>query len=111
MLKRLTGFIFCLILVSFLAPRPISGKTYIVKRGNNLQETFDFASDGDTVFIGEKTFEANRMDFVDSLCGNCTDHKTNVNASYGFLIKNKSLIIIGLNRRESILQTNAGYGL
>ena len=113
MLIRLTGFILCfffLFCFSILVPSVASGKTFMVKRGNNLQETLDYASNGDTIFIGTKTFEAKPIQFVDSLCGNCTDHKTEVNASYGFLVKNKSLIIVGLDRNKSILQTNAGYG-
>ena len=83
----------------------------MIERGSDLQATIDYASDGDTIIIGTKIFEAVPTEFIDSLCGNCTEHRTPVRASYGFLIKNKSLHLIGSDRRETVLETNAGYGL
>jgi hypothetical protein len=83
----------------------------MIERGSDLQATIDYASDGDTIIIGAKTFEAMPTEFIDSLCGNCTEHQTPVSASYGFLIKNKSLHLIGADRRGTVLETDAGYGL
>lgn len=89
----------------------VLGRTLTVERGSNLQATIDYASDGDTIIVGIRTFGAVPTDFIDSLCGNCTKHKTAVSASYGFIIKDKSLHLVGIGRDKSVLKTNAGYGL
>ncbi len=94
----------------FLVP-VLSARTLQVERGNNLQASIDFANDGDTLIIGAKTFHAKPVEYIDSLCGNCLEHKTPSQASYGFIVKNKSLYIIGVDRKKSVLETGAGYGL
>lgn len=81
------------------------------ERGEDLQSLIDYASDGDTIIIMEKRAEARRTEFIDPLCGNCLDQTTDVEASYGFIIKDKSLTIIGTDRENSVLVTNAGYGV
>jgi hypothetical protein len=82
-----------------------------VERGNNLQAVINHASDGDTLKLGAKTFEARPTRFVEPLCGNCTETQTEVHASYGFIVKNKGLVIVGANRVQTKLVTKAGYGL
>ncbi len=89
----------------------LSARTLQVERGSNLQASIDYAADGDTLIIGAKTFYAVPVDFVDSLCGNCTEHKTHAQASYGFVVKNKSLYMIGSDKKKSVLESGAGYGL
>lgn len=84
---------------------------HYVKNGSNLQFAIDKALSNDTLFIDKGTFSANKVIFTDSLCGNCQQHQTNIKASYGFIIKDKSLCLIGSSRQESRLITNAGYGL
>lgn len=113
MYGRKAGFIFALSMVFgfIFLPSDLSGRTLTVERGNDLQATIDHAESGDTIKIGPKTLEAAHRGFVDSLCGNCTEHKTPVRASYGYIIMNKSLCIMGSDRHKSILETNAGYGL
>ncbi len=67
--------------------------------------------DNDTILIGPKVFETSPKMFIDSLCGNCPEHRTPVEASFGFLVYGKSLHLIGENRKETKLVTNAGYGI
>jgi hypothetical protein len=82
-----------------------------VERGSDLQSVLDFASDGDTLLLGAKTFEAKPTPFTDPLCGNCLDARTSVKASVGFSIKGKGLTILGADRAKTRLVTGAGYGL
>lgn len=87
------------------------GTVLTFKRGDNLQTVIDYANDGDTIIVGARITEANPSQFTDPLCGNCQEQRTAVSASTGFVIKNKSLVIIGEDRDQSILVTNAGYGV
>ena len=103
------GFLLCLF--PAILPREGAARTLTIERGSDLQGVIDYASDGDTILIGEKTIEANPVSFHDSLCGNCAEQKTVTRARYGFIIRNKSLHLIGTDRKKSILQTNAGYGV
>ncbi len=82
-----------------------------VERGSDLQGIINYADNGDTLFLGAKTFEVRPTPFTDSLCGNCLNPHTPVPASYGFILKGKALVIIGQDRRLTRLVTNAGYGL
>ncbi len=87
-----------------------SAETLSVEKGDNLQSVLNLAQDGDTVILSANTFQANPIAFTDSLCGNCLDPKTPVSATVGFMIKNKSLVIVGIDRRVCKLVTMAGYG-
>lgn len=69
------------------------------------------ASDGDVLNILPGTYEAEPTPFVEPLCGNCEDHRTEVEASYGFLISGKSIHLIGRGPNRPRLVTNAGYGV
>ncbi len=102
-------FLIFLLLIGFYSS--VSAGIIPVKDGSNLQSAINKASDNDTLLIEEGTFSANRTIFIDSLCGNCRQHQTFIDASYGFIIKDKSLCLIGSDRQKSILITNAGYGL
>lgn len=86
-------------------------ETHSVEKDENLRSVLNLAEDGDTVVLSANTFQANPWAFTDSLCGNCLDPKTPVKATVGFMVKNKSLVIIGIDRRVSKLVTLAGYGL
>jgi hypothetical protein len=85
--------------------------TFTVERGSDLQAVIDHAADGDTLVLGAKDFAASSRSFTDPLCGNCTDPQTPVTASYGFIIKDKGLVILGTSRSATRLITNAGYGV
>jgi hypothetical protein len=93
----------------------VAGNSYAkkltVEIGSDLQSVINFAADGDTLILGAKAFEAAGRDFRDRLCGNCLDPLEGADASYGFVVKDKSLVIIGSDRTETILITNAGYGV
>ncbi len=93
------------------ATTPVLADTVKIRNGSDLQKALDLTSDGDTVLIAEGVYEAATSDFVDSLCGNCLEHRTPVSASFGFIVAGKSLHIIGKNRGRTILVTNSGYGL
>jgi len=88
-----------------------SARTLTVERGSDLQSVIKFAADGDTLILAAKSFEANPSEFIDPLCGNCQKPTTSVVASTGFVIKDKSLIIIGRSRGRTRLVTGAGYGV
>lgn len=86
-------------------------KVVIVKYGDNLQEIIDQSSDGDTLIINEGDYKASPTPFLEKECGNCIEHLTDVNATYGFIVSGKSLNIFGKNPFKTRLITNAGYGL
>lgn len=75
-----------------------------------LQAIIERAADGDTLLLGEGVFSAEPTSFIDSLCGNCGEHVTMVEATTGFVIRNKGLVVVGRGRGKTILETNAGYG-
>lgn len=77
----------------------------------DLQRAFDSAVDGDTIIIATGRYESKPYAFPETLCGNCQEHKTDVDASRGFLIEEKGLTIIGAGADSTILVTNAGYGV
>ncbi|MDP3024427.1 MAG: right-handed parallel beta-helix repeat-containing protein [candidate division Zixibacteria bacterium] len=77
----------------------------------DLQNAFDQAKDGDTIFIFQGTYEAKPQEYIEELCGNCQEHKTRVNATRGFLVENKGLSIIGSGKDATTLVTKAGYGV
>ncbi len=89
----------------------VGAATLTVERGSDLQRIINYAASGDTIMIGAKAFTAVGTPFTDPLCGNCQEGITAVPASYGFVIRGKSLTLIGRDRTESRLETNAGYGL
>ncbi len=100
-------------LVLVLSLLAISGQASVltIERGSDLQAVINHASDGDTLRLGAKTFEARPTQFVEPLCGNCTETVTDVAASYGFIIKDKGLVVVGQGVDQTKLVTNAGYGL
>lgn len=77
----------------------------------NLQKLIDESTDGGTLLLEPGIYEADPVNYTDSLCGNCMEHKTMVHGSRGFIIKNKSLHIKGIDKNKVILKTNAGYGV
>lgn len=77
----------------------------------DLQKAINQAKSGDTLILAASTFTANPTTFIESLCGNCLDPKTPVAATYGFIIKDKALTIVGSDRAGTRLVTKAGYGV
>jgi len=99
------------VVVASLLALEVRPATLTVDRGSDLQAIIDYASDGDTLVLGAKEFQASPRKFTDPLCGNCEDPRTEVSASYGFIIRNKGLIVIGADRMKTVLITRAGYGV
>jgi hypothetical protein len=81
------------------------------KAGADLQAAFDRASTGDTIRIGPGRYQASPTPFDEDLCGNCLEHRTRVNATCGFLVAGKALIIAGAGADSTVLVTGAGYGV
>lgn len=77
----------------------------------DLQEAIDAANSGDKIVLLPGMYKAKSEKFIEDLCGNCTDPRTRVDATRGFLIENKAVTISGKDPDSSILLTNAGYGV
>ncbi len=91
-----------------------AGAPGVGTRGNpygDLQTAIDAAGDGDTIVILPGTYSASPVSFVEPLCGNCEEHATDVAATRGFLVEGKALRLVGSGPGETILVTNAGYGI
>jgi len=87
------------------------GGSYANGYYNDLQTAIDKAADADTIRLSPGVFRAKQFAFPETLCGNCEKHITEVEATRGFLIQGKKLIIIGSGADSTTLITNAGYGL
>jgi poly-gamma-glutamate synthesis protein (capsule biosynthesis protein) len=77
----------------------------------DLQAAIDSAADGDRLLLMPGTYEAHPDSYPEQLCGNCEQHRTDVQATRGFLIKGKALEIVGSGIDSTILVTKAGYGV
>jgi parallel beta-helix repeat protein len=77
----------------------------------DLQRAIDAARDGDVLSILPGTYEATPVEYLDRLCGNCEQHRTEVRATRGFLVDGKAVHLVGSGRAATTLVTNAGYGL
>jgi hypothetical protein len=77
----------------------------------DLQSAIDAALDGDVIVVLPGVYEASPVEYVERLCGNCEEHRTEVHATRGFLVQDKGLHIIGSGPATTTLMTNAGYGL
>jgi hypothetical protein len=77
----------------------------------SLQQRIDAAAEGDTLHIAPGVYEAIPQPFVDPLCGNCLEHATSVDASTGFRLIGKRLVLIGSGPTATTLITRAGYGV
>ncbi|MFH1698945.1 MAG: hypothetical protein ABIE07_00020 [Candidatus Zixiibacteriota bacterium] len=76
-----------------------------------LQNAIDACNNNDTLWLETGVYFSNPQEFIEGLCGNCSEHQTEVYASTGFVIKDKSLTIIGRGKDSTILITGAGYGV
>ena len=77
----------------------------------SLVKALEAANSGDEIYIFPGTYPAQPSAYVEPLCGNCEIHATEVRASVGYHIKDKSLKIIGSDPDSTILITGAGYGI
>jgi hypothetical protein len=79
--------------------------------GDRLEYVLKEAENGDTVLVLKGVYRAKQKRYVEKLCGNCENPNTQVEATVGFHIRGKSLIIMGEERDSTVLVTNAGYGV
>jgi hypothetical protein len=77
----------------------------------DLQASIDIASPGDTLYLAPGVYEAESQPYLESVCGNCVQPVTSVEATVGFRISGKPLVITGRDADSTILVTNAGYGV
>jgi len=87
------------------------GKGTLEDPFRDLQRAIDLASEKDTIKIQPGKYTAHPEEYIEDLCGNCQNHQTQVKATKGFYIYNKSLILIGSGPDQTILSTQAGYGI
>jgi len=109
-----------LIIVAFVSPdslaqEEISKIRAVDSNGNtsyfdDLQTAIDEVREYSTIFLSPGDYYAEPSDFIDPHCGNCLDPETEVEASTGFVIKNRYINIEG-SGPSTILHTNAGYGI
>jgi len=78
---------------------------------SDLQQAIDQAGDGDTLIVAPGYYSARPEPYPENLAGNTEQHRTTVNASRGFLVKDKALTIRGSGPDRTTLMTNAGYGV
>jgi len=77
----------------------------------DLDSIFISAGDNDTIFIKKGFYNARPEPYIEKICGNCVEPLTAALTTVGFYIKGKKLVIIGEDRDNTILITNAGYGI
>jgi hypothetical protein len=77
----------------------------------DLQDAIDGAANEDVLVIMPGTYSATPDTMVETLCGNCEEHRTEVLATTGFVVADKALHLAGSGATETVLETNAGYGL
>ena len=77
----------------------------------NLQILIEKANTDDTLFLKNGIYEATPITIIEKICGNCIDPLTDVQATVGFYINNKTITIYGENPDSTILITNSGYGI
>lgn len=109
--QRKLKLIIIYLIVAAVHFQSVAAATLFLKAGSDLQQAIDQSANGDTLVLGAGDFEANRQSFDDPLCGNCLNPRTTVLASYGIIVKDKSLMLIGADREKSRIVTNGGYGL
>jgi hypothetical protein len=113
-----------LLLVMALASSALAETWYVDDIGNgdvgmgalddpfrDLQHAIDMAADGDVLTLLPGVYSAQPTTFVETLCGNCEEHRTDVTATLGFRVVGKALHLVGSGADETVLVTNAGYGL
>lgn len=100
-IEKIAALVFFAITISFAQPN----------QRVDLQRMIDEARDGETILLRAGEYDAIPSEYIEELCGNCQNHRTTVHGTKGFVIKDKSVHIIGEDKEKVILQTNAGYGV
>ena len=82
-----------------------------MKPYHNLQNAVNSCDDGDTLIVLPGLYKIEPEYFVEELCGNCSEHKTQVITTRGLLIENKRIAVKGSGIGKTVIETNAGYGV
>lgn len=77
----------------------------------DLQAAIDAAPGGSTVVLMPGRYEAVPRAMTEAIGGNTQKPATEVKFMAGFVVSGKSLEIIGMSSGETVLVTNAGYGV
>jgi hypothetical protein len=104
--------VLCLAVVGVVLTIPaavLAGDFVVVEAG--LQEAIDAAQPGDTLLLRKGVYQATAQAYRESVCGNCVEPLTWVDATVGFHVHGKPLTIVGEHRDSTVLVTNAGYGI
>jgi hypothetical protein len=83
----------------------------VLAPGADLQRAINKAAIGDTIRLRRGIYTASPRPYRERLCGNCVDPRTEVQATVGFHVKGKPLVIIGEGTDRTTLLTGAGYGV
>ncbi len=90
-------------------------KTWVCAPSIDIEAPFALALEnalsGDTIVLKKGIYETCPTSYTEIICGNCEDPNTAVEATVGFHVKGKCLVIRGAARDSTILVTNAGYGI
>jgi len=106
-------------LIALIAADAAPSRTILVREADrrnasamvDLETAIAIAEDGDTIILGPGTWSASPEPLTESLCGNCEDHRTPVEATTGYVVRGKAVTIVGAGAGRTRLETNAGYGL
>jgi hypothetical protein len=79
----------------------------------DLQQALDEAPDGAIIQIQSGFYSATPVNYDDASCGNCDDatFASGAQATRGYLVKDKALHLRGAGVSDTVLTTNAGYGV
>lgn len=99
------------LLAAIFSPSAGASDLRTVTPQDDLQMVIDGAAYGDTILIKDGVYTATAKSITESICGNCLDPLTEVDATVGFHVRGKGLTLIGENRDSTLLITNAGYGI
>jgi hypothetical protein len=83
--------------------------TLLKEEITNLEQLINKASSDDLIFLKKGQYEASPKPYLEIICGNCENPITDVKATVGFHVKEKTLVIIGQDKDSTILITNSGY--
>lgn len=107
--NRIVPHLLILSLLILVVNFPATGETWPVS--SDLQLAINIAGDGDTLLLEPGRYAAVPAVYAENICGNCEDPLTTVQATRGFVIDAKSLVIRGRKSGPVILETGAGYGV
>lgn len=102
------------VLVALLAPRVLlrrGFKTVEVSSGAELHEQLAQPRDRVSIVLAPGEYNLKPTTAVDSTCGNCEDPFRRVPITVGLQVSGRQVWILGPDRGEAVIRTNAGYGI